>query len=329
MNGPWVDVHAHPGRCFLAGVPADDSFAARLGGEACADAVTRMRIAGMAAVSFATVSDLRVIGFTEAGGLRATRPFEAGEAYADHRRQLDGLRSLAESFDMPIARTAADIRAAHAQGRTAALVTCEGADFVEGRLERLAEAEAVGVRSVTLVHYRDNGLGDLQTEPPMHGGLTPAGREVVAEMNRLGLIVDLAHATFETTRDALEASSAPIMVSHSHLDEPDGDAQARLISVQHARAVADAGGLVGAWPAGVRSRTLDDFVVEVVRLVDAIGVDHVAIGTDMDANYRPVLTQYDQLAIVQRSLLDRGLTPPEVDQVLGGNAIGLVERVCG
>jgi membrane dipeptidase len=328
-HGPWVDVHAHPGRCFLAGLPGDDGLVARLGSETCSAAVATMQRAAMAAVSFATVSDLRVIGFTADGGLRATRPFEPGEAYADHRRQLEALTELTSPLDLSVVRGAADVRAAHAAGRSAALLTCEGADFVEGQLDRIAEAHAAGVRSITLVHYRDNGLGDLQTEPAVHGGLTAAGREAIAEMNRLGMIVDLAHATFATTVDAVEASSTPIMVSHTHLEGESGPTNARLISADHARAVAASGGLIGGWPAGVRSRTLADFVDEVSRLVDVAGIDHVAIGTDMDANYRPVLTRYDQFAIVHEELLERGFTADESDQVLGGNAVALIERVCG
>ncbi|HEY4947812.1 MAG TPA: membrane dipeptidase [Acidimicrobiales bacterium] len=107
--------------------------------------------------------------------------------------------------------------AAHRAGDCALFVACECADFVEDHLERLDEAHAAGVRSITLVHYRQNEFGDLQTEPPLHGGLSPAGRGLVREMNRVGLLIDLAHATHETTLGVLEESSAPVMISHTHL----------------------------------------------------------------------------------------------------------------
>lgn len=326
-HGPWLDVHAHPGRCFLAGMAGDELLVQLLGGATCDDSVAEMEQAGMAAVSFATVSDLRVLGVTPEGGLTAARPFEPGEAYADHLRQLTALVDLAERLGLPVVRTASDIDAAHAAGRPAVLLTCEGADFVEGDLGRLAEAHEAGFRSVTLVHYRDNGLGDLQTEPPAHGGLTPAGAEVIAEMNRLGMIVDLAHATHETTVAALKVSSAPVMISHTHLNRDPG--HARLVSTGHARAVAEAGGVIGAWPAGVVCRTLDDFAVEIARLVDAVGVDHVAIGTDMDANYQPVVTAYSQFEAIDAALASRGFTPAERDRVLGANVADLIRAVCG
>jgi membrane dipeptidase len=142
-----------------------------------------------------------------------------------------------------------------------------------------------GASSLTLVHYRVNELGDVQTEEPVHGGLSPFGREVVAECNRLAMIVDCAHATFETTVGILEMSIDPVLISHSHLDHV-GRHHPRLLSPDHARAVASAGGLIGAWPSGATSTSLGDFADEIVRLADLVGVDHVAIGTDMDANYR-------------------------------------------
>jgi membrane dipeptidase len=321
-------VHAHPGRCFLAGLEADHPLVALLEGQHTSAALGLAQSAGMSAVSFSTVSDLRVIGPDGIGGFRATRPFRPGEAAADHVRQLNGIRAELEAAGASVARDATDIEAARAEGRTAALLTCEGADFLEDGIELLADAREAGVLSLTLVHYRVNAIGDIQTAPPIHGGLTAFGRDVVAEANRLGVLIDCAHATFDVTVGVLEASAHPVMISHSHLDHGDRH-HARLLSDDHARAVTDAGGLIGAWPSGVTSKTLDDFVDETVRLVDLVGVDHVAIGTDLDANYQPVLTRHDQFAIVADGLANRGLTPPEVDSVLGGNALALISRVCG
>jgi len=321
-------VHAHPGRCFLAGLEPGDVLAAGLGGEGCDRAIAEVTAAGMAAVSFATVADLRVIGVRKDGGLDVVRRFDEGEAYADHVRQLAAIVGLASRHEMVIARTASDIVDAHARHRTALLITCEGADFVEGRLARLDRAHDAGVRSVTLVHYRPNELGDVQTSSPVHGGLTQAGASAVRAMNDLGVLIDLAHATYDTTIGALRVSDAPMMISHSHLNGPGCD-NARLLTHDHARAIASGGGLIGAWPAGVCCADLDDFVEEIMRLVDAVGVEHVAVGTDMDANYRPVLTAYEQFASLEDALEVRGLAMPEIDRILGGNAIELMAIVCG
>lgn len=84
-----------------------------------------------------------------------------------------------------------------------------------------------------------------------------------------------------------------------------------------------------AWPSGVRSTTFDHFVDEIMFLIDAVGIEHVAIGTDMDGNYRPVMTRHDQFDELQNSLAARGLTDKGINRVLGGNAIELVRTVCG
>jgi membrane dipeptidase len=147
-------------------------------------------------------------------------------------------------------------------------------------------------------------------------------------MNGVGMIVDLAHASFQTTLDAVAASRHPVMISHTHLAGPRSD-HPRLVTDEHARAVGEAGGLIGAWPSGVVSETLDDFIDEVVRLVDLVGVEHVAIGTDLDANFRPVLTEYGQFDDLDAGLAARGLGADDVDRVLGENAVDLIRTVCG
>ena len=288
--GPWIDLHAHPGRCFLAGLADTDPLVGLLGAQEVVSALAAARAAGLAAVTLSTVADLRVLAPDAEKGLRASRPFQPGEAQADHRRQVEAISRVVAAAGLQVATSAAEIEAAQAAGRTAVLLSCEGGDFLAGRLEPLAAVRAAGVSSLTLVHYRVNDIGDVQTEEHVHGGLTSFGRDVVAECNRLGVIVDCAHATFATTVGVLEHSSQPVMISHSHLDHDDRH-HPRLLSAEHARAVASAGGLIGAWPAGVTSASLADFADEVVRLVDLVGVEHVAIGTDMDANYRPVLGQ--------------------------------------
>ena len=99
------------------------------------------------------------------------------------------------------------------------------------------------------------------------------------------------------------------------------------MTAQHAAAVAEAGGLVGAWPCGITSRSLADFGTEIIRLTEVAGPGHVAIGTDLDGNYRPVLTSYDQLDDLASLLRDRGLPAARVQQILGGNALNLLNGI--
>jgi membrane dipeptidase len=327
-SGSRIDLHSHAGRCFLAGLPAGHPMVASLGAAAVAGALRDARAAGMTALVLATVSDLPVLRPDPVTGLRAHRDFRPGEAAADHRRQLAGLRQAVTDAGAVVATSAADVDQAARDGRTAVLLGCEGGDFLEGDLRRLEEARAGGVTVLTLVHYRVNEIGDVQTEPPVHGGLSRLGRAVVAECNRLGIVVDCAHASLAATLAVLEVSSQPVIISHGQLAGAGADgAHPRLLSAAHVRAVAAAGGLVGAWPAGLTSRSLADFAAEVLRLTEAAGPAHVAIGTDLDGNYRPVLTSYAQLADLAGRLRDRGLPADHVQQVLGDNAAGLLRRV--
>jgi membrane dipeptidase len=312
----------------MADLGTADPLASLLGDHDLIPALTAAQAAGMAAVTVSTVADLRVLSPDPDRGLRATRSFQPGEAYEDHKRQLDGIARLLAAAERELAVTAADVDSAHRGGRTAVLLSCEGGDFLEGKLGRLAEARAAGISSLTLVHYRVNSIGDVQTEQPAHCGLSHFGRDVVAECNALGIVIDCAHATFETTVDVLAHSNYPIMVSHSHLDHADRH-HPRLLSAEHARAVAEYGGLIGAWPSGITSSSLGDFTDEVMRLVDLVGIDHVAVGTDMDANFRPVMRSYADFATLPQLLTSRGLSDDEIDKILGTNALDLLRAVAG
>jgi len=299
-----------------------------LGADSSVERVNSAPSGEVAVVNAATVADLAVLGFRPDGGLCAARDFEPGEAGADHQRQVNALTGLVDAPDVSAILTAEDVHRAVEDDRTGVFLSCEGGDFLDGDPAGLEDAYAAGIRSVTLVHYRVNELGDIQTEDAVHSGLTSFGREVVREMNRLGMIVDLAHATFATTMETLEESAYPVMISHSHLASK-GSSHPRLLSVEHAAAVADAGGLIGAWPAGIVAETLDDYCAEICRLVDTVGVGHVAIGTDLDANYRPVVTSYEQFPEIAAGLGRRGMGVDEIDGVLGGNFIDLLDTVVG
>ena len=326
-----IDLHSHAGRCFLAGLPAGHSAVATMGTAAVADAIRAARAAGMTALVLAAVADFAVLRPDPASGLRAHRDFRAGEAYADTQRQLAGIRQAVAEAGAQVATSAADLDRAVRDGHTAVLLGCEGGDFLEGDLGRLEEARAAGLTVLTLVHYRVSDIGDVQTEEPVHAGLSRFGREVVAECNRLGIVVDCAHASFATTMAVLETSSQPVIISHGQLGQGEaghpGTGHPRLMTARHAAAVAEAGGLVGAWPCGITSHSLDDFGTEIIRLAEAAGPEHVALGTDLDGNYRPVLTGYDQLDDLTGLLAGRGLPPARIHQILGGNALKFLGRV--
>jgi len=318
---PTFDLHAHPGRFFMAGAPRSafvDSYA-QLDPDS---AITDMRHGGLAGAMFATVADLAVLGKTERG-LGATRAFAPGEAHDDHLRQIDAARALFDANDIALARTSVDIHDAHAARAIAGFISVEGGDFIEDQLDRIAQAAALGVRSITIIHYRVNQIGDTQTEAPVHHGLTPLGRATIRAMEQAGMLVDLSHASFDTVKQATAIATRPMLLSHSNI-APVAGPHPRLISLDHARLVTATGGVVGCVPAGFAQASFEDFVETILRMIDRLGVDHVAIGTDMDFTYRSVLPSYRDWPALAETLLARGLAEDEAAKVMGGNAMRIL-----
>src|SRR5262249_18465856 len=206
----------------------------------------------------AVVGDGAALAIRSNGTPYAARQPEPGGLFASAWRQLDVLDGHARTLGMrPILRAADLTTATPGRGRVA-IMSVEGADFLEGRLERVHGAHDRGVRSIQLVHYRVNELGDIQTEAPVHNGLTPFGRDVVREMNRLGMLIDLAHAPFGVVKGAVDASARPMLVSHTNIEDHTGFA--RFVSREHARLVASAGGVLGAWPISIRPAGFSTFI---------------------------------------------------------------------
>jgi len=315
---PSVDVHAHPGRFFLRGLTRQNATTRAMGAPFEAKALADMTAGQVTAVLFNCVSDAVLLEQSPTKGLVAAREFDPGEAWSDYQRQIATLKALVARGDAAPGLDGRDIARAQATHRTACVFAVEGGDFIEDRLERIHTAHADGVRSITIVHYHPNQIGDPQTEAPRFPGLTPVGKQIVREMNKAGVIVDLAHASLGVTRDAVDVSTRPMMISHTNLKRPDID-HPRLVSVEHAKLVTSHGGIVGSVPSGIGQKTVADWIASILRLVDAVGVDHVAIGTDMDANYMPVFSDYADWPLIPAALLAHGMAQAEVAKIMGGN----------
>jgi membrane dipeptidase len=313
-----VDTHSHPGLFFLKRLtdqtPTMRGFGATFEDRAIAD----LTAGNVSATLFCAVSDARLLEMTATQGLHAPRDWTPGEAYRDYQQQLAEMKALLSNRALTPGLSPAAIDAAHRDHRTAAIFAVEGGDFIEDSLDRVHEAYRDGVRAITLVHYHINQIGDIQTEAPVHHGLTAFGRSMVAEMNRTGIIIDLAHATFAVTKDVLDISSKPVMVSHTNVVTA-GTNHPRLISTEHAKLVAAAGGIIGSWPSGIGQTSFSDYIDSIQRLVDTVGIDHAAIGTDMDANYKPVLRSYRDWSAIPAALLARGMREDEAAKIMGGN----------
>jgi len=131
--------------------------------------------------------------------------------------QIDAVREQVRkhSNDLILATTAAEIRDAHKQGKIAALLGVEGGHMINSDLGVLRSFAALGVRYMTLTHSGNDEWADSSTDKAVHNGLTDFGKDVVREMNRLGVMVDISHVSDKTFYDALETSKAPLFASHS------------------------------------------------------------------------------------------------------------------
>lgn len=310
------DFHAHPGAFHQRGL---DSYA---GEGMLSKTVAEMNQARLSGAFFSMVVDMLVNKVTPTGVVPA-REFDKGEAWREYKRQLGQLKVMCKELGLRHATRSGDLKAD--AKAVAVFFACEGGDFLESA-DQLDEVYKDGVRSIQLVHYAPNPLGDLQTYQPQHAGLSALGKQVVKRMNALGMVIDVAHASYETVKQTAEASSAPIILSHSILKvEADRPIAIRAITADHARLVANTGGVIGAWPSGF-STSFDDYVDNIMRLVDVVGVNHVALGTDMDSNFRPVLDSYLQLTTLRDALVSRGLSTSEAQKIMGGNAVRVLEN---
>ena len=239
---------------------------------------------------------------------------------------VEGYLASFEQSGMRIAREADDIRA----DDPALVLAIEGCDFLEGDLDRLDAMEARGVRSIQLTHYLVNETGDIQTAPPVHGGLTPFGADAVRRMNRLGIILDVAHCSEDTVRGVTAVATRPFLCSHANLKEPghkNGD-HPRFMGPDYARMVVDSGGVAGAWIAVLNEEKLPGMIRHLFRMIDALGIDHVGIGTDMPAGVAAKeMPNFSRHPEIVAALRDRGLNQEEVEKVCSGNWLRVLRAV--
>lgn len=205
---------------------------------------------------------------------------------------------------------------------TGALLSIEGLQNLEGRMENLGRLHAAGFRMAGLAHFFDNEVASS-----MHGlkkgGLTPLGRRVVREMERLGMIVDIAHSSHAAVAEILAMAKKPVVSSH-------GGVQAtckvnRNLTDDEIRGVARAGGLVGIgyWDSAVCDLRPAAVAAAIAHVRDLVGIDHVALGSDFDG---AVTTGFDTAGLVNvtQALIDRGFTDEEIAKVMGGNLLRLL-----
>ncbi len=314
------DLHLHPGEFFTQGTPTyagDEAFHERL---------RDMRSGGMLGGFVSLVADAPLLERTPTG-IVTRRAYRPGEAAAEYERQLAILTALVSQSQARIVRSMTEFRLVTDNGGVGLWLACEGSECLDDDPARVDRLWADGIRSIQLVHYALNAAGDLQTQPPQHGGLSAFGKAVVQRMTARRMLIDVAHADLATVRDVVRLVDGPIILSHSLLSlGADRPLSARTITPEHARLVASTGGVIGAWPSGTNA-SFAEFVENTKRLADVVGVDHVGLGTDMDGNFQPVLSSYRQLRDWMAGLQRHGFTEAEVQQMAGGNMVRVLSSL--
>lgn len=219
------------------------------------------------------------------GGATAIAPTVTGMTGNAHSglKLIGGwLRYARERDDTIIVRQAADIERAKAEGKLGLILHCQGTAIIEDELDFLDAYAAAGLRMVQLCYNRRNLIGDGATERS-DGGLSHFGIEVVRRLNALGLVVDCAHTGIRTSFDAIEASTAPVVISHANAYAVHPNR--RNVPDDLIRAIARSGGLVGTvgfppFVAGTNRPTLDQFIDDIVYKVELTSIDHVGLGID-------------------------------------------------
>ncbi len=241
--------------------------------------------------------------------------------------QIEIVHALVARYpDLELALTADAVDAAFSAGRVASLLGAEGGHCIADSLGVLRALYRLGVRYLTLTHNKNTMWADSATDEPVFGGLTDFGRDIVAEMNRLGMLVDLSHVAPTTMRDALDVVTAPVIFSHSSCravhDHP------RNVPDDVLERLSANGGVcmvtfVPSFVSGGSPATVADVVRHVEHAREVAGVDHIGIGGDYDGvTELPVgLEDVSRYPVLFQALLDNGWSEADCAKLAGRNVL--------
>lgn len=260
--------------------------------------------------------------------------------------QIDWVYRLAARYpdDFAIATSAADVDRARLDGRIASLLGAEGAHSLNDSPAVLRMLARLGVRYLTLTHVKNTSWADSATDEPVHGGLSPRGVDYIAELNRLGMLADLSHVSPATMHATLDATTAPVIFSHSSCralsDHP------RNVPDDVLERLADNGGVVmitfvpqflsaqfQAWFDSDRTGempivTIADVADHVDHARSVAGVAHVGLGGDYDgtAFFPAGLEGVDGYPALLTELADRGWSVDDLAALAGGNILRVLRE---
>ena len=274
------------------------------------------------------------------------------------RRAVQTVDALFEEIgaaedEIGLARSSADIRRITGEGKIAALLALEGAEPLGQDLSALRLFHRLGLRMLSFAWMRRTTFGDGTWENDSRGGLTRLGREAVRELNRLGIVVDVSHASDRTAWDILETSTQPVVASHSNAralrDHP------RNLTDEMIRAIAASGGVVGIvavsrFVSGTEA-TIERWVDHLHHIVELVGIDHVGVGCDFYQHLAEMgasqeiaawnpdrhlpryafegMVSWEDLPALASELLRRGHTEADLRKVFHENFLRVLATVIG
>ena len=258
------------------------------------------------------------------------QPTENPSEYADHI--FDQIEEMvrANAHAVAIARTPADLWRNKHQGLKSIMLGIENGIALDGSIERLQHFAERGIVYMTLCHNGDNDICDSAKGNATHGGVSAFGRQVIAEMNRLGILVDLSHAAESSFYDALDISRVPIVCSHSSsralCDHP------RNLTDDQMRALAAKGGVAQTtiYNGFLRRHgeaTILDVLDHLEHAIEIMGIDHVGLGTDFDGDGGVRgLANSSELIHFTMQLLARRYSEADIQKIWGGNFLRVMTQ---
>ena len=254
---------------------------------------------------------------------------KSGESSRYCLEQLDLIHRMVRRYEQvfELAVNAKQIRSIRKRGKIACLIGIEGGHAIENSLALLRMYYRLGARYMTLTHNQTLDWADAATDEARHGGLTEFGEQVVQEMNRLGMLIDISHVSADTMRDVLQVTRAPVIASHSsafalqaHPRNVPDDVLQRLVGN---------GGVVmvnfySTFLVGTKkAATLHNVLDHIDHIVKVAGINHVGLGSDFDGITRVPgqLEDVSRFPYITQGLIDRGYSDKQILKVLGGNLL--------
>lgn len=321
-----IDAHAHPDRYIHDPRSQIDTTST----------LKAIKKLGMAASSFSAVGDMTYL----------SQGRVPGTEYHNTKIQLEyWIKGLVKTSKVKLILKSSDLpNEINPNTPPGAILAIEGGDPLEGNPDRVNEFYNLGVRTITLIHYRNNELGDVMKrwknlDPgPTSNGLTPAGRKVSERMQDLGMVIDVAHADSTTLKQIAEASSKPLADSHTSFCPGESPSRCgRFRTWKDMEIVAKTGGVICTWPfayswGSFSRKTFLDWAREILEMKKRLGMAHVGLGTDGGGHLPQLIEGYrdiSDLGHLAVAMQEVGLSQGEIAAYMGGNFYRVLKSCIG